>query len=159
MREILLTQGKTAVVDDDDYIFLMQWKWSYNGRYAVRGEYLGIFSGKYKYKMIRMHRIISNTPAKMQTDHINGNGIDNRRSNLRICTHKENLCNQQLQQGKSSIYKGVYRRKDKNKWQAYIHINDKSKYLGLFMNEIDAAMAYNESAIKYFGEFARINEL
>lgn len=158
MKTIILTKGKFATVDDEDYNFLNQWKWHYqNAGYACRAEWIGIINGIEKSKCILMHRIILNTPSDKHTDHINGNRLDNRRCNLRICNRKENQRNQLKQKNTSSKYKGVYWDKTKNKWFAGIKINRKTKYLGRWKNEEQAAWAYNKAAKKYFGEFAKLN--
>lgn len=139
MKEIELTQGQVAIVDDDDYEYLSQWKWcaSYShGFYAVR------------YKNIKMHRVICKAPRNMSVDHINHNTLDNRKSNLRICTHQENMRNQISTIGA----KGIRKRKSGN-YEARIS----GKYLGVFENKIDAVNAYNKKAIELFGEFANLN--
>lgn len=102
-----------------------------------------------------MHREIVGTPEGMDTDHINGDKLDNRRSNLRICTHAQNGANRGPQKNGSSGYKGVsYHCK---KWRVQICINGKTKRLGGFNSLLDAAKAYDKAARKYHGEFARTN--
>jgi hypothetical protein len=134
VKEMPLTKGKVALVDDEDYIELSKYKWglytsSKNLFYATRHD------GQ---KTIAMHRAIMNTPAGMETDHINGNGLDNRKENLRIVTRREN---QQNRHGfKTSNYPGVS--KVKNRWTAHIHINKKQNYLGSFKDEEKAARRY-----------------
>jgi len=107
-----------------------------------------------------MHRVIMklNFGDKRQVDHINGNGIDNRRNNLRICTQSQNNQNQRTQIClKSSKYKGVLWHKCCKRWMAQIKLNKKNKYIGLFKNEIDAAHAYDREAKELFGEYAKTN--
>jgi hypothetical protein len=107
-----------------------------------------------------MHRFIINAPFGVQIDHINGNKLDNRRSNIRMATVQKNAFNRKKPKGKcTSQYKGVFKRKDLNKWETRIKINNKSIYLGTFVDEVDAAKAYNQAARKYFGEFARCNDI
>ena len=145
---IPLTQGRFAIVDAEDYEWLSKWKWSYGyGGYAGRGIQYGV---------IYMHRLILGTPAGSHTDHINGNGLDNRKSNLRICTHHENMRNRSKQKG-SSKYKGVYWERKREKWIAQIKINNKNIHLGSFKKEYDASVAYDLAAIKYHGIFAKVN--
>lgn len=99
-----------------------------------------------------------NPPDGMVIDHINGDKLDNRRQNLRICTSADNAKNQKVQEnkiGKTSRYKGVYWHKRANKWMARIG----GMYLGIYHSEIDAALVYNEASKKYHGEFGRINEI
>ena len=161
---IPLTQGKFALVDACDYDFLMQWKWKYNpshphskSGYAMRNKNLGIIDGKRKWQVFRMHRVLMNPSVNMQVDHINGDSLDNRRENLRICNNRNNSYIQTKTNNTSSIYKGVSWKKQNNKWQAAIR-SEKTIYLGLFESEEDAALAYNLAAIKYFGEFANFNK-
>lgn len=112
-----------------------------------------------KVKSILLHRLIMNTILDKHTDHINHNNLDNRKYNLRICSISENHMNVISKTG-SSKYKGVYYNKKSNKYISYIGIgNNKQLNLGRFDNEIDAAKAYNEAAIKYFGEFCCLNEI
>lgn len=153
---IPLTQGKHAIIDDEDFEWLNQWKWtySYNG-YAYRRVSLGYDNGKRKRGIIFMHRAIINTPVGMDTDHINNNRLDNRKSNLRACTKTQNRRNQLKTRG-TSKYKGVRLHKC-GKWQAGITIKNIPIYLGLFDNEHDAATAYNMAALRNFREYAKLN--
>lgn len=104
-----------------------------------------------------MHREIMQTPMELQTDHINGNKLDNRKENLRICTCSENQHNKKIYKNNLSGYKGVYFDKANNCWRALIRINGKKIYLGTFYASKDAAKAYDIAAKKYFGEFAVFN--
>lgn len=106
MKKIKLTQGKYAIVDDEDFEWLNQWKWCYC-KYVIRDIILNK-----KNKRIYMHRLIMNTPEKMQTDHINGNKLDNRRNNLRICTQSQNNMNRKISKLNTSGYRGIYWDKD-----------------------------------------------
>ena len=99
-----------------------------------------------------------NTPRGFDTDHINGNGLDNRKANLRICDHMKNMWNKKKSKDRSSIYKGVVCvKKCKNSWIACITHMKNKMYLGSFKTEIEAAMAYNVAAVKFYGEYARLN--
>ncbi len=98
-------------------------------------------------------------PDGKQVDHINGNPLDNRRENLRICENAENNRNKGLTKASTSGYKGVSLYKRSGTWRAYIVTNYKQKHLGTFDNPIDAAKAYNVAAIKFHGEFARLNDI
>lgn len=102
-----------------------------------------------------MHRIILNPPRGMFSDHIDGNPLNNQRENLRICNHNQNNFNVGIRKDNKSGFKGV-RFRD-NRWTSRIRINNKEYHLGSFLNKIEAAIAYNEAAIKYHGEFARLN--
>lgn len=152
---IPLTQGYLAIVDAKDYAWLMQWKWCLGSdKYAKRA----IPIAKGKQKTILMHRFIMNTSDGMLTDHINGNRLDNRRCNLRICTATGNARNGKKPQFSiSSKYKGVTPIKRSKKWQVSIGVNYKAIYLGSFSTQEEAAMVYNKAALKYHGEFARLN--
>lgn len=142
-------------MDDEDYERLSQYKWhvTWNG-YAAR---YGWVDGEYRY--IRMHREILEAPDGLDVDHINGDRLDNRKSNLRIVTRTQNNYNSKVRRNKASRFKGVYWSKQKRKWHARIFIGGRNIHLGFYDSEEDAARAYNEAAKKYLGEYARINEL
>lgn len=107
---------------------------------------------------ILMHRLIMKFPRQC-IDHINNNGLDNRKVNLRIASASQNAMNRKKISSTSSIYKGVGFHIKHNKWQAHIKVNGKIQYLGLFTNETDAALAYNNAAKRIQGEFAKLNEI
>jgi len=159
MKQIQLTQNKVAIVDDEDFEWLNQWKWSayksHNIWYAIRSE---LTTNKNR-TIIRMHREILGLKLgdKLESDHINHNGLDNRRCNLRICNRFQNQHNRQPQKNCSSSYKGVYWNKEYRKWQIQIQVNGKRKNLGRFNSEIEAARVYDEAARGYYGEFAFTN--
>lgn len=153
MKAIKLTQNKMAIVDDDDFYSLSQFKWCFQNSprgygYAVRIN---------KKRLIIMHRLIMNAKEGMEVDHINGNTLDNRRCNLRVCSPPENKRNRKINKGSYSGYKGVDFKK--NRWRARIQINKKSLFLGCFMTKEEAAEAYNIAALKYHKEFACLNIL
>ena len=145
MKEILLTQGKVALVDDEDYKELSKVKWyvkkygktSYAARNTPRKDG--------KQMTIRMHRVILPPPVGKEIDHINGDGLDNRRENLRIVSHREN--GQNRHERKTSKYPGVSWHKSRNKWSAQIRISGKLKYLGLFDDEWDAYKTYMKACV------------
>lgn len=154
-KQIPLTKGKFALVDDSDYEYYSQFNYYLHSEgYAVRE----IWNGGDKIRL-RMHREIMNTPDGMDTDHINGDRLDNRRQNLRVCTRSENLRNGRKRENNTSQYKGVSFFKPIRKWRAYITLEKKTKSLGYFKEEIEAAKAYNKAAIILFGEFAKLNEV
>lgn len=154
MKIIPLSQGKFAKVDDEDYERLMLRKWHWNIRgYAISSTYINRKVG-----CLYMHRVIMNTPEGMQTDHINGDKLDNRKENLRVCTSAENKANKGKQSNNTAGYKGVCWQKYAKKWQAQIKANGTLRYLGLFDTAKEAARAYNEVAKEIHGEFARLNE-
>jgi hypothetical protein len=161
MKEIKLTQGKVAVVDDCDYEELSKHKWlaQKNGNtfYAERG--VRVDGKKTNIKMHRQILGLTKGDGKV-IDHVNHNGLDNQRHNLRVCTNTENNCNQQTRSNpKSSKFKGVSRNKGKGKWRAYIKVNQKNIHLGRFTSELEAAKAYNLAAVWHFGPFAHLNPL
>lgn len=157
MSYIELTKGKRAIVDNEDFDYLNQWKWCYVGSgYVMRRKYLGGGRGNEKAEYILMHRLIAGTPKDMDTDHINGDGLDNRRSNLRVCTTSQNMGNTR-HYGKKSQYKGVQPHKDK--WVARINIGRKTIYLGIYTTEEQAGESYNKAAKSHYGQFAKLNEI
>lgn len=151
--KISLSKGGFVLVDDVDYPILNQYKWYlHTSGYARTSLYV-----EKKHVKLYMHRLIMNTPRHLSTDHINGNRLDNRRSNLRICTESQNRMNTGLRSNNKSGYKGVSWDKEKKKWTVRVRIEGKAKYLGYFTNKIVAAKVYNEWASKLYGEYARIN--
>ena len=156
MKQIELTQGQYAIVDDEYFDEVNQYNWYSNNGYAVRSVEIS----KGKRTKQQMHRIITNCPDGFEVDHINHDKLDNRKSNLRVCSTSENQQNQKIRtKAKTSSYKGVNFDKHAGKWRARIMLNNKREYLGYFTNEIDAAIAYNVAAIELFGEFALLNEI
>ena len=148
-EEIQLSGDKVAIVDSGDYEWLNQWKWSHNGHgYAER-----VVTRNGIQKHIMMHRLIINTPDNMDTDHVNHNGLDNRRCNLRICTTSQNQANQRIRSDNTSGKVGVSWHKTHKKWSANIRHNGKQVYLGLFDSIEDASNAYSAKAKELFGEF------
>jgi len=158
-RRIRMAQPQYAKVDPANYQRLRGYEWlarkgknSFYARRHVAGS-----KGK-KETLIYMHQEIIDVPEGMVVDHINHDGMDNRRANLRAATYSQNLCNRKKRSGaKSSKYKGVSWKKKNRKWVARIGFEKKTIHLGYFHNEIDAAKAYDTAAKKYFGEFACLN--
>lgn len=158
MKKIWLNDEEYTLVDDEDYDFLVQWKWCYhpNG-YAIRIERAKI-NNKVSCKTVRMHRVVNNTPKEYLTDHINGNRLDNRKDNLRNCTHSENNMNRKSKHG-ASKYKGVSKDNGYKNWRAQIQKDGKVRHLGTFKCEKEAARTYNKAAKELFGEYARLNKI
>lgn len=157
-KSIPLTKNVSAIVDAEDFDWLNQWTWTaFDGR---RGKY---YAARYKKvagvsRCIYMHRLIMKEPAGLLVDHANGNTLDNRRQNLRVCSKRQNQRNMcKPRHGKSSRFKGVTWDKNKRKWMAKIKLLGTTRTLGRFHDEKEAAIAYNVAATKYFGEFARLN--
>lgn len=148
------------LVDDDDFDYLNQWKWKIGKRgYAVRGVYDHVCNGKRLYKDVTLHRLVIRARPGEMVDHINGDKLDNQKSNLRLCNHAENMRNTKLSTRNTSGYKGIYWHKRSQYWQAYITYNQKHMYLGRYVDKMDAVKAYNAAAEKYFGVFAKTNSL
>lgn len=149
MKLVPLTKGYFTVVDDCDYDHLMQIPWRYNNNgYAITAQTPNPRA---------MHHYILQVPPGKVVDHINRDRLDNRRSNLRVCTPEENSKNRSKRRGSLSKYKGVsYSRRDKV-WAVKIWVGGKNKHLGVYRCEIQAAMAYDVAAIEHYGEFANIN--
>ena len=157
MKEIQLTKGKVALVDDEDFEYLNQFKWQAN---KIRNTFYANRNFRiYKNKQgkIYMHRLILKAKKEYVIDHIDGDTLNNQKKNLRICTHSENMRNSKIPINNTSGYKGVsYIKRDK-KWEAYITFNNKLLNLGTFTDPINAAKAYNAAAVKYHGKFAKLN--
>jgi hypothetical protein len=157
-RRIYLGEREWTILDPTDYYRLKNYNWylSGNGKefYAFRN--IKIRPGKTK--MVSMYREIMNHPAHLLVDHQNNNPLDNRRANLRLATHSQNACNRPKMRGKTtSQYIGIYFEKRTGRWIARIEHNNKRIWIGRYDSEIDAALAYDDAAKKYHGEFARLN--
>lgn len=154
MRMIPLTQGKQAIVDDEDFEYLNQWKWfacpDKRNCYAAH-------SGGWLKPMVFMHRVLLNAPSNMFVDHINGDGLDNRRCNLRLANRSQNMANRGMQADNTSGYKGVGVGRHGKNWRAQIRVRNKQIHIGVFSTPEEAARAYDDAAKKYFGEYAHLN--
>jgi hypothetical protein len=167
--EITTRNGYTFYVDECDLKLAKEKGW-YGQTFRhkrVNGDF-----GKYRFYIVRhfvksngklgielLHRRILNIEHGSLCDHINGNTLDCRRSNLRLCNNSQNQHNKAKLKNNTSGYKGVWWHSIGKKWEARIMVNRENKYLGLFNTKESAALAYNYAAIKYHGEFARLNEL
>lgn len=155
-KEIPLTKGKVAIVDDEDYERFGEFNWHcVGGRYAARSV-----GGRKNKRMVYLHRLIIGAKDGENVDHINGDKFDNRKSNLRIVTQAQNLYNSAIRSDNTSGYKGVVYVADcEAKWEARIHKDGRKITLGRFTDPKDAAIEYNRWAKKLFGEYARLNEI
>lgn len=149
MKSILLSQYKKALVDDE---FVISGKWSYRkDGYAFK-----VINGK----GILMHKLILDCPKGLEIDHINGNKLDNRKSNLRIVTRSENCMNTGKRNNTySSRFKGVSFYKRLGNWTAQVHKDYKRIFLGYFDSEIEAARAYNAKALELYGDKVKLNHV
>lgn len=148
MKIIPLTQGRVTLVDDEDYEFLARFKWrviiTRNKEYAIHSR-----------NSRMMHRFLLSVLCGLDVDHINGNGLDNQRHNLRACTHARNRQNQNKYSNNKSGYKGVSFRSECGKWRAAIACFGKDKYLGMFDSPEAAHAAYVTAAKALHAEFYR----
>ncbi len=149
VKMIPLTNGFYAYVDAEEFERLNRYRWHAYGGYAGRCE---------KGKRVYMHREIMKPPKGMVVDHVNGNGFDNTRANMRNVTREENMHNQRKHAGTASIYKGVTRgQSSKGSWVARVAWGDNRLTAGTFADEVEAARAYDRLAVELFGEHARVN--
>lgn len=151
-----LTQGKFALIDKNDEKFVTAYRWCYSTRTAgPTGYALSKLAPQ-----TSMHRFIMNAPKGVVVDHIDGDGLNNRKVNLRFATRSQNGQNRAKKDNKrSSKYKGVSWAKPIERWVAVIRANGKLNYLGSFIDEDAAAVAYNHAALEHFGQFALLNEI
>ncbi len=159
MKEIPLTKGQVALVDDEDYEALAKFKWhahKFSQTWCAARNVRGDDGVK---RIVLMHRVIMGAPPGADVDHRNHNGCDNRRENLRVCTRQQNLRNQRKRAGKSSRLKGVSLCGQTGRWAAALKVGTKKVWLGRFKTEADAGAAYDRAAREHFGEFACLNEV
>lgn len=154
MKTIPLSQGKFTLVDDEDFDWLNQWKWTCIDGYARRYPTV---SGRRV--SVCMHRLILSAPEGFEVDHIDGDGLNNQRSNLRICKHAQNCRNQKRCRDSRTGLKGVDFHRRLRKYRARITHDYKVMHLGFFDTAEQACAAYNKAALQIHGEFARPNIL
>lgn len=160
MKTIPLTQGQVALVDDEDFEKVSKVKWycaNLHGKlYAVR-----CIMRRGKKTTVYMHRVILECRKSQSIDHINGDGLNNQKANLRKCRQGLNMRNRLISKNNSSGFKGVHWWHKKGQWGkfvAYIRHRTKSIFLGSFREALDAAKAYDAAAIRLFGEYAKTNK-
>lgn len=154
MKELSLTNtALRCIVDDDDYEQLQQYGWML----SKLGYVMRFASMKYYFnRTIWLHRIIAKTPEDMVTDHINGNKLDNRKVNLRVCTKSQNAINAKLRVDNKTGHKGVHFDKQRKKYMAYLTVNKQRIQLGRYSSMEEAVTAYRKASAEMHGEFARI---
>jgi hypothetical protein len=156
-RRIHLSEGKYALVDQKDFYLVNELDW------IIKEDFDSIYAVRFfkeagnRSKLNSMHRFICEPPEGKFIDHKNCYGLDNRRENLRPATHSQNTCNRPKRKNTTSRFVGVHFSKKMRKWVAQIKYHGGKKWLGCYDNEIDAARAFDRAAIKYHGEFARLN--
>lgn len=161
MKEISLNKGRVALVDDNMFDYLNQWKWyawkwGYSF-YAIRNIPA---TNSQPRTSVKMHRIIMQIDdRKTHIDHIDQNGLNNQINNLRTCSRSQNMANRKSRKNSTSKYLGVSFNKQKNKWVAQIGKNGKIYHIGVFYSEKEAAQAYNLKANEVHGAFANINNV
>ena len=154
--EIPLTRGQVAIVDAEDFEWLSQYKWQAKWDKCKKGYYAT--TGRLILKSFNttiMHRVIIGAKKGEIVDHIDGNGLNNTKSNLRIVTRTENAINHRIRSDNTSSVTGVRFRKDVNKWYAFISINNKETFLGSFVNFNEAVEARRNAEKKHYGDFVR----
>lgn len=153
MKLIPLTQGLFAQVDDEDFEKINQFNWTATKREHTFYAFRDIWKNK-KNNRLYMHTFIL---GSKEVDHKDLNGLNNKRLNLRACTRSQNRMNSRKIKNTTSKYKGVSWDKDRKKWFVHIGYNYRNIVLGRYKTENEAALIYNQAALKYFGEFARLN--
>lgn len=156
MREIPLTQGYVALVDDEDYEEVSRHRWyvrlNKHHNYASRKIKVGG-----KWVEIHMHRVLLNAQDGLLVDHVDGDGLNNVRGNLRLATISGNNHNSRVRKDNTSGYKGVHWNTQTSKWRAEIRISGKAKFLGYFDDPTEAALVRDKAAVSLHGEFAFLN--
>ena len=156
MKQVRIARNNFALVDDDEYEKIAKRKW-----YMHKTEKINYARCKMERGFQYMHRMVTKAKRGEYVDHINQNGLDNRKSNLRICTKSQNGCNRGKDKDNTSGYKGVTyitsRHKRRKRWRAQIVTNKKLICIGYYFTKKEAAIAYDNSAKKYHKEFAKTN--
>ena len=158
MKSIPLTQGRFALIDDDDFDKVV----AYRSWHAVesRGTFYARTNVHCKdghWTLLPMHRLIMGVSGNLQVDHKNGDGLDNRKENLRVCTQGENAKNRRRSSLSTSPFKGVSFRKRERRWVARVNSNGKRLWLGMYSTAEEAARVYDAKAREVYGAFARTN--
>lgn len=149
MKKIITKEGKEVLVDDEDFEYLSEFDW------GMAKDYPRTTIQNTSYYL---HKMVMGVSSDSLVDHVDGNTLNNQKSNLRKCSKLENSRNRKLSKRNKSGYKGVTWYSRNEKWRASISVNNKVLWLGLFVNPVDAAIAYDLAAKRYYGEFAKTNK-
>lgn len=149
---IPLSKGKEALIDCEDLPRVSHLRWI---AVCVKGKWYAQTS--IKHQSVLLHRFLMESPPELEVDHVDGNGLDCRRHNMRNATSSQNCCNRKRRSGAKNPYRGVYQLKTQKQWNAKITVQGRRIYLGYFPTAEDAAKAYDAAAIVYHGEFASLN--
>ncbi len=155
--EIKLTKGYFATIDDADAHLVVGYSWQAS---VHAGHVYARRASSQRHRHILMHRVILGLTddSKIEADHIDGNGLNNKRANLRRSSRKQNARNRKVQQNNTSGFKGVSFHRGAQKWRAQIKVDGKDRYLGVFSTAEAAAEAYDDAAVLRYGEFAKTNK-
>lgn len=162
MKYIRLTKGKFCLVDDKDFKKVSKYNWFvFSGRKNYAARMIKNIKVRKRQSMMFMHRMIMNSSENYHIDHINGDGLDNRRNNLRVCTSRQNSLNRSYTKKNKVGFKGVRlsKRSLSKGYIAQIVNEGKQVYLGYFFTKEDAARAYNKASIKFHGKYGYVNSL
>lgn len=153
MKEItLINSVEVALVDDDFYSIIVKHRWYFDRGYAVTG------AGN-RHTNQKMHQLVMGPSLNFEIDHIDGKPLNNQKSNLRFCTHSQNMAKANIRSDNTTGYRGVYYHMPNSKYIAQIRVNSKTIYLGSFKSPHDAAICYNNASLKYFGVFGYQNKI
>jgi hypothetical protein len=155
MKEVPLSRGMVALVDDEDFDRVNAFKWC--AIRALNGKFYAHRRRSHDNPYVSMHRFVVGAGRGQVVDHRHGNTLDNRRENLRVCTGQQNGWNRSADRRSRTGFKGVHYFAPMGKWQAHIRVNNRKMHLGYHATVEDAAKAYDAAAVKHFGEFAKTN--
>lgn len=157
MKRVQLSQGKFALVDDGDFDSVNRWKWSFQKMPTVDGYAVRVVKENGRYRKIYLHRFLCGFPTGKVIDHVDGDGLNNQRENLRVCVQHENISNQRKKKNNTSGFKGVSFHRRTGKWAAQITFQRVKRHIGLFPDAQSASDAYDQASKKTHGEFGLPN--
>lgn len=147
-----------TIIDAEDYPRVARHLWRYNPKpQSATGHAERRYMAHGRLQIVALHRFLLDAPDDQEVDHINGDGLDNRKQNLRLVSHARNMMNRRLPKNNKSGYKGVRWCPGKKKWRAEISYGGKQYHLGYFCDPLDAATVYNEASLRFHGEYGRPN--